>query len=179
MPGQAPAKTTAARGVGFPAIPGINQQGFPGAANPSPLTGIARTTGGGGGAGAIGTAPQVGVGGYGILSSISGANLYYAGGGGGGHHTTNPGGAGGAGGGGFGGPAPGGTGFNGTVNTGGGGGGGGGPGGPGGTGGSGVAIIRHPTAIATAYTTGSNVLVTVGTSNVVYQFYSSGTIQFR
>jgi len=179
MPSQAPGKLTAAPGVGWPAIQGINQQGSPGAANPSGLSASNRTTGGGGGAGAIGTAPQVGVGGYGILSSISGANLYYAGGGGGGHHTTNPGGAGGAGGGGNGGPAPGGTGFSGTVNTGGGGGGGAGPGGLGGAGGSGIAIIRHPTAIATAYTTGSNVLVTVGTSNVVYQFYSSGTIQFQ
>jgi Concanavalin A-like lectin/glucanases superfamily len=182
MPSEGPGKTTAAAGVGWPAIPGINQQGFPGAANPSGLSSVNRTTGGGGGAGAIGIAPQVGVGGYGILSSISGANLYYAGGGGGGHHTAS-GGAGGAGGGGWGGTQDGTNhgrpGFSGNVNTGGGGGGGSGYSGIGGTGGSGIAIISHPTAIATANTTGSNVLVTVDTSNVIYRFYSSGTIQFQ
>ena len=99
MPSQGPGKATAAAGVGFPAISGINQQGFPGGANPSGLTGVSRIAGGGGGAGQIGQYPGgVGNGGYGILSSISGANLYYAGGGGGGHYSTNPGGAGGAGG---------------------------------------------------------------------------------
>jgi len=180
MPSQGPGKATAAAGVGFPAISGINQQGFPGGANPSGLSGVNRIAGGGGGAGQIGQYPGgVGNGGYGILSSISGANLYYAGGGGGGHYSTNPGGAGGAGGGGRGGPAPGGTGFDGTVNTGGGAGGGAGnPSAPGGTGGSGVAIISHPTAIARATTTGSNVLVTSTDGNIIYRFYSSGTITF-
>jgi hypothetical protein len=180
MTSESAGRTTPALFAGFlyPSITGL-QQGQPGGASPGVGSATTRTTGGGGGAGAIGsTAPQgSGTGGYGILSSISGANLYYAGGGGGGHHNQLPG-VGGAGGGGTGGPAPGGLGTSGPVNTGGGAGGGAGGSGSGGTGGSGVVIVRHPTALSVATTTGSNVLVTTTGGNVTYRFYSSGTILF-
>lgn len=180
MTAASPGRTTPTSFAGFlyPSITGL-QQGQPGGASPGAGSGLSRTTGGGGGAGAVGSTapPGSGTGGYGILSSISEANLYYAGGGGGAHHTS-AGGAGGAGGGGPGGTGNGGV--NGTVNTGGGAGGGAGGGSPavGGIGGSGVAIVRHPTALSVATTTGSNVLVTTTGGNVTYRFYSSGTILF-
>jgi hypothetical protein len=41
-----------------------------------------------------------------------------------------------------------------------------------------VAIFRHPYAFRTASTTGANVVVTTVSGNIVYSFYSSGTITF-
>jgi hypothetical protein len=62
------------------------------------------------------------------------------------------------------------------ANYGGGAGGGAGGGGASATGGSGVVLIAHPTAFANAAVTGSNVLVSNITGNIVYSFYSPGTI---
>jgi len=114
--------------------------------------------GGGGGAGSQGTAPislsKCGNGGNGILSTISGSNVYYAGGGGGGGVTGSyaafiEGGTGGLGGGGNGGNSTtdGGNqqlGQDGGVNTGGGGG-SGAYGRIGSQGGSGIVILRYLT----------------------------------
>lgn len=101
------------------------------------------SAGGGGGAGAVGAnaGSQVGGnGGTGIVSTITGALVYYGGGGGGSANTR---GSGGEGGGGVGASALNGTGAgSGTANTGGGGGGSAGGYGPG-SGGSGVVIIRY------------------------------------
>lgn len=172
-------------------------QGFAGGIGPSG-TGLTRTTGGGGGAsqtgrnGAPGSPVNGGKGGDGAPTWITGSNIFLAGGGGGGVHNGHPsfpapiaqGGLGGGGAAGWGGSNSGfqTVGYNGNVNTGGGGGGGGGggagPSGLGGAGASGIVILRHPAEIKTAVTTGSNVLVTRTSSNVVYQFYSSGTIRF-
>ena len=64
----------------------------------------------------------------------------------------------------------------GRVNTGGGGGGGGNPGW---AGGSGVVILNHSDIYKTGTVTGSNVLVNTNSfGNIVYTFYSSGTIRF-
>lgn len=165
-------------------------QGYSGGIGPSG-TGVTRSTGGGGGASQAGQNGNPGgtlggTGGNGAPTLITGANIFLAGGGGGGSHTATiaQGGLGGGGAAGKGSPTTASqtVGFNGNVNTGGGGGGGGGGGasisGYGGIGGSGIVILRHPTALPIASTTGSNVLVTTTSSNVVYQFYSSGTIQF-
>ncbi|MFZ2125226.1 MAG: type II secretion system protein [Candidatus Saccharimonadales bacterium] len=127
--------------------------------------------GGGGGAGQIGQ-DYYNVngtkmwGGYGMQSSITGTNTYYAGGGGGGGDDGYYG-EGGTGGGARGG------GYTGVAYTGGGGGGGWGGGGGGGGGGSGIVIIRYPTAAlgatgGSAYTTGSD---------TVRIFYGSASLQ--
>jgi hypothetical protein len=63
------------------------------------------------------------------------------------------------------------------VNTGGGG--GGGNASPGGNGGSGVVIINHSSLYKTGTVTGSNVLVNTSSfGNIVYTFYSAGTLTF-
>lgn len=131
---------------------GANQSQAGGSGNAgaySPVEGYAGgsggyySAGGGGGAGGAGAnaGSQVGGnGGTGIVSTITGALVYYGGGGGGSANTR---GSGGAGGGGVGASALNGTGAgSGTANTGGGGGGSAGGYGPG-SGGSGVVIIRY------------------------------------
>ena len=166
-------------------------QGFAGGIGPSG-SGLSRTTGGGGGASQAGSngipaTTTGGKGGDGAPIWITGSNIFLGGGGGGGVHNSNRGlgGLGGGGSAGTGGPNPGSqnSGQSGNVNTGGGGGGGGGGGafstGFGGAGGSGIVILRHPAQVKTAVTTGSNVLVTRTSSNVTYEFYSSGTIRFN
>jgi len=153
-------------------VPG---QGYAGGFGPSGSS-VSRTTGGGGGANKAGSSLQVGIGGQGAPTWITGANILLAGGGGGGHHTTPGAGSGGGGGGGDGGLA-GVAGNVGLLNTGGGGGGGSGNGFAGAAGGSGIIILKHPSAMPVATATG-NVLVTTTSTNVLYQFYSSGTIQF-
>ncbi|NCN25677.1 hypothetical protein COT94_03690 [Candidatus Falkowbacteria bacterium CG10_big_fil_rev_8_21_14_0_10_37_14] len=123
---------------------GTATQGYAGGAGiTSPYGG-----GGGGGAGAAGSSGAIKAGGIGVVSAITGADVYYAGGGGGGAYTTNAPGSGGLGGGGNGANTNinNGNGFAGTANTGGGGGGANGnpKGGAGGSGGSGIVIIRYP-----------------------------------
>jgi len=175
-PGPDAVPNTIGAGSGFPGTAGTTQQGYPGGAGLG--TGASRSAGGGGGAGQAGqsgTAGSIGgKGGDGYLWPITGT--YYAGGGGSGVHY-GPGGAGGAGGGGAGGPSlPALAGSVGWTNRGGGAGGGAGGGGGSATGGSGVVLIAHPTAFANAAVTGSNVLVSNITGNIVYSFYSPGTI---
>lgn len=131
--------------------------------------------GGGGGAGtqatgAYGSAASAG--GNGILSAITGSNVYYGGGGGGGGFGAAPG-TGGLGGGGAGAGANGAAGTSGTANTGGGGG-GSGLGGNTGGGGSGVVIISVPTASYSGTVTGSPTVTTSG-SNTIITFTGSGT----
>jgi len=184
-PSQAPSPSI--QGGWYPGVDGTNLwkrgQGYPGGQSGSG-TGASRQTGGGGGAANAGyqnAGLGSGVGGQGAPILLTGSNIFLAGGGGGGHHN-NLGGPGGLGGGGAGGDGPGSpsvtgnAGIVGTVNTGGGGGGGSGYSGLGAAGGSGIVILRHPTAYGVATTTGT-VLITATTTNVVYQFYSSGTIQ--
>jgi hypothetical protein len=138
--------------------------------------------GGGGGAGGAGTAGgdgpagTTGDGGIGLLSNITGSSVYYAGGGGGGGAVGN--GVGGNGGGGT--STNSSPGQSGTTNTGGGGAGGSYNAGTlsGGSGGSGVVILRYPGAYKPATVTGSNVTYTSDGSNLIYTFYSSGTITF-
>ena len=185
---------------------GTPGQGFPGGDSGSTPAG--EQGGGGGGAAEAGlgrnqAAPFNAIGanaGAGVYSTISGANVAYAGGGGGGLYvggTLGSLGRGGVGGGGSGGArstlAPGAVLYtragSGVINTGGGGGGGKGyqgnstPTGTiefaniGGGGGAGVVVISHPAAYATATITG-NTLVSIINSNVIYQFYSSGTIRW-
>lgn len=146
--------------------------------------------GGGGGAninGANGVAASsadltpgaCGDGGAGILTTITGSNVYYGGGGGGGGRddtTTTTYGVGGIGGGGngrVGGPGDpdGGNGISGTTNTGGGGGGGGGDYGigtvySGGNGGSGIVIVRFPSY---TFSTPTNYLTISSVNNVYYK----------
>lgn len=190
---------------GGPIGANIYSQGFPGGPG-SFSPGVSTGGGGGGGASQAGAAGANygGKGGDGNPTLITGSNVILSGGGGGGGvagFSTTGGGAGGAGGGGGGihgtaggGGSPTGTYSNfaspgtwgpGRINSGGGGGGGSGPG-PGspvfpaqydgGNGGSGIILIAHPPAIPQASTTGSNVLVSTLAGNIVYQFYSSGTI---
>ncbi len=107
--------------------------------------------GGGGGAGdsggvATGTTSGAGVsgnGGIGLLSDITGQQVYYGAGGSGGRWFTGDVGTGGITGGGTGGAADSAVGSAGQANTGGGGGGGGGASANGGNGGSGVVVIRY------------------------------------
>jgi hypothetical protein len=130
-------------------------------------------SGGGGGAGAGGGTALVtdmGAGGTGLASAITGTSVTRAGGGGGGNIYA-PGGAGGAGGGGAGGTGSGGT--AGTANTGGGGG-GRANGGTSGAGGSGVVILSIPTVDYSGTTTGSPTVTTSG-SNTILTFTSSGS----
>jgi hypothetical protein len=148
-----------------PAGSGTTGQGYAGGTGSTHYAG-----GGGGGAGAaalntsLSNTPTNG--GVGVQTSISGTPTYYAGGGAG----STGGSVGGLGGGGDGtGTSPG---RNGTVNTGGGG------GGNGSTGGSGIVIIRHPSILTTASTTGSPNVITSG-GYTVYTFTSSGTITFN
>lgn len=147
--------------------------------------------GGGGGAGASGSnggsnvSTRGGYGGAGRINAISGSthgqlsagSYYLAGGGGGGidDRGSTAGGLGGLGGGGTGGttgnnPAP----ADATANFGGGG--GGGPrGGAGASGGSGVVILKGSASDFTATYTG-NVSATTTSGNIIWTFYSSGTI---
>lgn len=147
--------------------------------------------GGGGGAGASGSnggsnvSTSGGYGGAGRINAISGSthgqlsagSYYLAGGGGGGidDRGSTAGGLGGLGGGGTGGttgnnPAP----ADATANFGGGG--GGGPrGGAGASGGSGVVILKGSASDFTATYTG-NVSATTTSGNIIWTFYSSGTI---
>ena len=109
--------------------------------------------GGGGGAGSVGRAgspAQGGIGGQGILSSITGVNLFYAAGGGGGYNAISGGGGGGSGIGGSGGVLNGDPGTPGVPNTGSGGGGGGAGGQPGSSGGSGIVVVRYRRNASTA-----------------------------
>jgi hypothetical protein len=105
--------------------------------------------GGGGGAGGTGfpgsSVGNLGRGGVGLDSSITGSPVFRGGGGGGGVDSI-PAGVAGSGGGGNGGTPASNTGISGTANTGGGGGGSSGPGGAGSTGGPGVVILRYPNA---------------------------------
>jgi hypothetical protein len=159
--------------------------------------------GGGGGAGAEGgrswegQAPTGhqgagGSGGDGKISSLVGmANVYFAGGGGGGGWYADPNNSpsykagapyGGLGGGGRGGHNPGGNyspAFAGAINTGGGGGAGGGATAPQGSqpGGSGIVVFNYPNAFRLPTTTG-NVRISTANSNIIVQFYESGTIRF-
>ena len=126
--------------------------------------------GGGGGAGAVGGSPSLlsgvywnaGSGGVGVLSTITGSNVYYGGGGGGGKRSGGVYGAvgsGGSGGGGDGGDAS----SQGTSGTPGlGGGGGGNSKTLGNDGGSGVIIIRWITASKPTYTKPTNAYLNVG-----------------
>jgi hypothetical protein len=68
--------------------------------------------------------------------------------------------------------------LNGWTNRGGGGASGDASGGSRGVGGSGVVFLRHPGDYRIGTTTGSNVTTTVVGSNILYSFYSSGTITF-
>lgn len=128
------------QGLGFGT--GTANQGFDGGkAHPAAGT-VADSSGSGGGAGGAGT--NIGPGGPGVATSISGSSVTYAGGGGG-SRPGSPAGAGGTGGGGAGGYLANGT--SGSANTGGGG--GGCYGGAslfvvGGAGGSGIVILRYP-----------------------------------
>ena len=150
------------------------------------------STGGGGGAGAVGQS-ATGAGGFdggiGITNAItvaSGTGPYYAGGGGGGSYSNIRVGAGGQGGGGTGvntGPSS--TSNNGTANTGGGAGGGGGSGSDsirgGAVGGSGVVILRYPNSY-TITNPGSGLTfttATVGTDKVTTFTAGTGNIQFN
>ena len=179
-------------GYGYGGL-GIFEQG-----NRGGNTTIAATSAGGGGAGKLAdyTTAQGsgsgGDGGFGVISFISGSNLYYAGGGGGATDTYfyyNPAlnyrSNGGAGGGGAGGnntiDA-----VSGGINTGGGGGGVGQYYDPlptpstrtGGSGGSGVVIIRHPDTFLEARTTTGSPNVIYANANIIYRFWQSGTITF-
>ena len=146
--------------------------GIPGQGNPG-----GRNTGGGGGAftaGLDGNQPHPttngpGYGGFGIHSSISGANVGYAGGGAGRTGVTNTGGSQG------GGQWPGG---DANISTGGGGaaGGAGTPSNPGGNGGSGIVVIRYPDTFANATITTGSPNVIYANSNVIYRFWQSGSI---
>jgi len=127
------------------------------------------TAGGGGGGGGVGQNRQgdevAGVGGIGVLNTITGNAVYYAGGGGGGGGGSPA--AGGLGGGGTAGANNGGT------NTGGGGGGfynGLGVG----NGGSGVIIISVPTASYSGVTTGGP-QVSISGANTILRYVNSGT----
>lgn len=151
---------------------GFNRVTFPS----NPLT-----CGGGGGAGAVGSAGvtlQGGNGGTGTASSITGSSVTRAGGGGGaGETTTATAGSGGTGGGGAGSNAFPSTATSGTANTGGGGGGGGGNnplGSSSGAGGKGVVILSMATSNYSGTTTGSPTVTTSG-SNTILQFNGSGS----
>ena len=126
------------------------------------------------------TGSATGDGGAGILTTITGSNVYYGGGGGGGAAlngdvtTFGVGGIGGGGNGRVGGydDTYGGNGLSGTTNTGGGGGGGGGGGssgilyyGRGGDGGSGIVIVRFPSY---TFSTPINYLTVSSVNNVYY-----------
>ena len=130
---------------------GIGSQGYNGGTGNTDANNYG--AGGGGGAGSPGlngSNAASGAAGVGLISSITGQDVYYSGGGGAGTHTgTNStrtlGGLGGGGDGGLGGGNN--SGFPGLANTGGGGGGGtyqNTTGAVGGTGGSGIIIIRYP-----------------------------------
>jgi hypothetical protein len=177
-----------ALGTGYN-YPGPTQQGYPGGTPNQDANGFSGN--GGGGAGGTGVPfPAAsplsptggGTGGAGLYNSITGSSVAYAGGGGAGGYydkTSGPGGVGG-GGAGYTGPSTPAT-ATGSTNTGGGGGSSGGT--PanneyGGAGGSGVVIIAHPTAYATATTSGANVAVVTVSGNIIYKFFDSGTITF-
>ena len=160
----------------FPGGTGTVGQGFAGGGCPKNAF---SPSGGGGGGGSIGGdgygswgGQTGGLGGTGLLSSITGIATYYAGGGGGACYSSgiSPGGIGG-----------GGTLYSaGTSNTGGGGGGGGEQGsyggtGAGGTGGSGVVIIAYANPIQRG-TGGTVTSYEAGiTTHWVHTFTSSGT----
>jgi hypothetical protein len=179
-------------GLGYGGL-GIFEQG-----NHGGNTTVTATTGGGGGAGKVAdvtTPPTYGYGGdggFGVISFISGSNLYYAGGGGGATDTYfyyNPAlnyrSNGGAGGGGAGGNNITNA-VSGGINTGGGGGGSAQYYDPlptpstrtGGSGGSGVVIIRHPDTFLEARTTTGSPNVIYANANIIYRFWQSGTITF-
>ena len=138
---------------------------------------------GGGGAGSVGFSPSGatyigGMGGAGLASSISGAQVFYAGGGGGGTGSgVNNGGLGGGGGGGNGGGAPSPPATSGLANTGGGGGGWGYLA-AGAAGGSGIVILRYPSYQAAAKTTTGSPQTYVAGPWRIYVFIASGTITF-
>ena len=162
-------------GIGGPHTPAQGNDGGTGTAGDN--------GGGGGGAGEAGTNAIQNVsgnGGDGIVSSISGSNIYYAGGGGGGTRNGNGTvGFGGLGGGGAGGITT--AGSNGTNNTGGGGGGGGYVSDlAGGAGGSGVVILRYPDAYTVTVGAGltSNTL-TDGSFKVTTFTAGTDVIQFN
>ena len=171
-------------GWGFP---GPTQQGYPGGTTPAAGGGGAGAAGGGRGPTIPGSSSS-GAGGIGLISAISGGNVYYSGGGGGGYFpqmASN--GPGGLGGGGAGSPSGGTTGWTGNVNTGGGGGGGGAYG-AGGAGGSGIVIIRYPlvgtvfnglTTPSSAVVAGSNILFTAnitGANTNTYFYKTVGNV---
>ena len=144
-----------------------------------------RSTGGGGGAGAIGRGISTGeipTGGAGLAYSISGTSTYYAGGGGGGSTLEDQPiykeGAGGNGGGGDGASVAVLNGVDGTANTGGGGGGASFDGSPGngGAGGSGIVIISYATdgsdGVSTDSTGGT---VTTSGGQTIHTFTADGT----
>jgi hypothetical protein len=129
---------------------------FPGSPYPS---------GGGGGAGSVGSKAitlLAGNGGAGIASAISGTVTAYAGGGGGGLYASGNVGTGGVGGGGNGGSASPGT--SGTANRGGGGGGGNGAS----SGGSGIVIVSYPDVYAAPTTTTGSPTVSTSGSGSMY-----------
>jgi len=178
--------TTVGVGSGFPSPAALfytptGAQGYPGVAGAG--SGASRSGGGGGGAGGVGEpAPGGGyspAGGIGINLDIEGSPKYYAGGGGGGSHINSGPTAGGLGGGGNGANGPSTTaGTAGTAFSGGGGGTGSGYSGAGAAGGSGVVIFSHPILYANATVTGSNVILSNTSGNLIYKFSSPGTIIF-
>ena len=155
---------------------GTANQGFDGG-EPS---GASASGGGGGGAGAVGangtgSAGNIGIGGAGLASLITGSSVSRAGGGGGssGNSTTRT--DGGVGGGGFGASTTI-AGTAGTTNTGSGGGASNGYGsGLGGAGGSGVVILSMPDANYSGTTTGSPTVTTGVSGKTVLVFNGSGT----
>jgi len=165
--------TTCAGGAGT-ASQGFNGGGSGGGANDS---------GGGGGAGECGgfgvfRQTYGGVGGSGLMVTITSNGRYYAGGGGGGSDANSLGARlGGVGGGGYGASGPVGPIGNvsppGVVNTGGGGGGEGSNGTPG-DGGSGIVVIRLNTSDYSGSTTGSPTITTDGDYTVL-EYTGSGT----
>jgi hypothetical protein len=160
-------------GASLPSAPsgasGTSGQGFAGGSS----GGTTYAGAGGGGAGGVGAnsvSVNAGMGGLGIISTISGSSVTYAGGGGGG---SAAGGASAGGGGGAGNAnSPG------TANTGGGGCGGGQA--PGSAGGSGIVILRTPDSVAAASSTTGSPTVTVAGGYRVYKWTTvgSGSITF-
>lgn len=148
---------------------GVLNQGYAGAAGWY-TNGVGGGPGGGGGAGGSPAAASAS-GGPGISNSITGSSVFYGGGG------AASGGSGGSGGGGN----STGAGVSGTQNTGGGGGAAYGQNSSvlcTASGGSGVIIIRVPSNVSLAETTGSPTVTDI-TGFKIYRFTSSGTIKFN
>ena len=163
------------KSIGSVGLGGNTHKG--GSAKESSTTASVQAAGGGGGAGGAGVnavAYNGGDGGIGLLSSITGSDIYYGGGGGGGKRTNDgTAGDGGNGGGGNGGRYSGGA--DGTVNTGGGGGGSGeGDDKLGGSGGSGIVIIRY----AGNTTMASGGIITTGDTFITHSFTDTGSSTF-